>query len=348
MIADFVSERGGGLLALGGRRAFAEGGYAGTPVSEVMPVDLVGGPEAKSPYFSELKVEVTVPGSIHAATQIAEAESLSLKRWATMPPVSSVNRIGRAKPGATVLLTGTPTKGGDRETVLAYQRYGRGKTIVFPVQDSWNWQMDASVDLEDVTFESYWRQLLRWLVNDVPSRVMVASAGDQATPGEPVEVDAELSDKTYLKVNNAQAVARVTSPSGSVSEMPLEWSVTRDGEYKASFTPTEKGLYRVDVRARMGTDSIVSVPSYVSSGDLSTEYFGAQMRAPLLRRIADETGGRYYTPDKIGDLAKDIVFTDVGNTVVDKKDLWDMPILFLLVLALITSEWGYRKARGLA
>jgi hypothetical protein len=42
-------------------------------------------------------------------------------------------------------------------------------------------------------------------------------------------------------VNNAEAVARVTSPSGNVSEMPLEWSVTRDGEYKASFTPTEKG-----------------------------------------------------------------------------------------------------------
>ena len=348
MLADFVSERGGGLLALGGRRALGEGGFAGTPVAEVLPVDLGGGPNDKAGYFSELKVDVTVPGSIHAATQIAEAESLSAKRWKTMPPVTSVNRVGRAKPGATVLLTGTPTNGGEHETVLAYQRYGRGKAIVFPIQDSWNWQMDPSIDLEDVTFESFWRQLLRWLVNDVPSRVMVAAAGDQAAPGDPVELDAEISDRTFLKVNNAQAVARLTSPSGTVSEMPLEWSVTRDGEYKASFTPTEKGLYRVDVRTRVGTDSIVSDPAYISSGDLSTEYFGAEMRAPLLRRIADETGGRFYTGDKVADLAKDIVFTDVGNTVVDRKDLWDMPIVFLLVLALVTSEWGYRKLRGLA
>jgi uncharacterized membrane protein len=348
MLADFVSERGGGLLALGGRRALAEGGFAGTPVAEVLPVDLVPTPDAKAPYFSELKVDVTVPGSIHAATQIAEAESTSAKRWKNMPPVSSVNRIGRAKPGATVLLTGTPTKGGDRETVLAYQRYGRGKAIVFPIQDSWVWQMDASIELDDMTFESFWRQLLRWLVNDVPSRVMVAATGDEASPGEPVELNAEVSDRTFLKVNNAEAVARVTSPSGNVSEMPLEWSVTRDGEYKTSFTPTEKGLYRVDVRARMGADSIVSDPAYVSSGDPTSEYFGAQMRAPLLRRIADETGGRFYTSDKVADLAKDIVYTDVGNTVVDRKDLWDMPIVFLLVLALVTSEWGYRKLRGLA
>jgi len=346
MLADFVSERGGGLLALGGRRALGEGGFAGTPVAEVLPVDLGGGPNDKTGDVKELKVEVTVPGSMHAATQIAEAESTSAKRWKTMPAVTSVNRIGRARPGATVLLTGASTKGGEHETVLAYQRYGRGKAIVFPIQDSWLWKMQN--DVGDVTFESFWRQLLRWLVSDVPSRVMVAAAGDEAAPGDAVQLNAEISDRTFLKVNNAEAVARVTSPSGNVSEMPLEWSVTRDGEYKTSFTPTEKGLYRVDVRTRMGTDSIVSDPSYIASGDLATEYFGAEMRAPLLRRIADETGGRFYTTDNVAELAKDIVFTDVGNTVVDRKDLWDMPIVFLLVLALVTSEWGYRKLRGLA
>ena len=346
MLADFVSERGGGLLALGGRRALGEGGFAGTPVAEVLPVDLGGGPNDKSGYLNELKVDVTVPGSMHAATQIAEAESTSAKRWKSMPPVTSVNRIGRARPGATVLLKREGSKGGEGEIVLAYQRYGRGKAIVFPVQDSWRWQMENGVD--DVTFESYWRQLLRWLVSDVPSRVMVAAAGDQAAPGDAVELNAEISDRTFLKVNNAEAVARVTAPSGNVSEMPLEWSVTRDGQYKASFTPTEKGLYRVDVRARMGTDSIVSDASYIASGDLSTEYFGAEMRAPLLRRIADETGGRFYNGDNVSQLAKDIIFTDAGNTVVDRKDLWDMPIVFLLILALVTSEWGYRKLRGLA
>jgi hypothetical protein len=177
---------------------------------------------------------------------------------------------------------------------------------------------------------------------------MVAAAGDQVAPGDPVELNSEISDKTFLKVNNAEATARVTSPSGVVSELPLEWSVTRDGEYKTSFTPTEKGLYRVDVKTRMGTDTVASDPSYVASGDATSEYFGAEMRAPLLRRVADETGGKFYTPDKIADLAKDIVFTDVGNTVVDRKDLWDMPIVFLLLIGLVTSEWGYRKMRGLA
>ncbi|HKK92650.1 MAG TPA: hypothetical protein VJ925_04415, partial [Longimicrobiales bacterium] len=40
MLADFVSVRGGGLLFLGGRSAFAEGGFQGTALEDVMPVVL--------------------------------------------------------------------------------------------------------------------------------------------------------------------------------------------------------------------------------------------------------------------------------------------------------------------
>ena len=64
----------------------------------------------KTAYFSELKVDVTVPGSIHAATQIAEAESTSAKRWKTMPPVTSVNRVGRREAGRDGAADGTPTQ----------------------------------------------------------------------------------------------------------------------------------------------------------------------------------------------------------------------------------------------
>ena len=49
MIADFVNKRGGSLLMLGGRRSFAEGGWAGTPVGEVLPV-VMGAANAK--YFA--------------------------------------------------------------------------------------------------------------------------------------------------------------------------------------------------------------------------------------------------------------------------------------------------------
>ena len=65
-----------------------------------------------------------------------------MKRWSELPPVISVNPIRQIKPGATALLRGVDENG--RESIaLAYQRYGRGKTLAFPIYDSWAWQMDA-------------------------------------------------------------------------------------------------------------------------------------------------------------------------------------------------------------
>jgi hypothetical protein len=38
----------------------------------------------------------------------------------------------------------------------------------------------------------------------------------------------------------------------------------------------------------------------------------------------------------------------VSVTVVEERDLWDMPALFLLLIGLMSAEWGYRRMRGLA
>src|SRR5260221_1963421 len=74
MIADFVSKRGGGLLMLGGRRSFAEGGWGGTPVGEVLPVVL----EAANPkYFSWLTARPTPAGASFPVTQAPSDEKSS-------------------------------------------------------------------------------------------------------------------------------------------------------------------------------------------------------------------------------------------------------------------------------
>jgi len=132
MIADFVSKRGGGLLMLGGRRSFAEGGWAGTPVGEVLPV-VMGASIPK--YFSDdMTIRPTRAGRTFPVTQLMASVEASDKKWDEMPPLTAVNLIKEVKPGATVLLTGSD-KTRQEHIVLAYQRYGRGKAVALPVQD---------------------------------------------------------------------------------------------------------------------------------------------------------------------------------------------------------------------
>jgi uncharacterized membrane protein len=345
MLADFVNKRGGGLLMLGGRRSFAEGGWAGTPVGDILPVVIDSA--RQSSYFSELSARPTRAGTQFPVTQIAETEEASTKKWDDTPQVSTVNPIHETKPGATTLLVGQDSRHQD-QIVLAYQRYGRGKTIAMPIQDSWVWKMDAKVPVTDTMHATFWRRMVRWLVDGVPDQVNLATGHDRVEPGEEVRFTAEVLDTAYVEVNDAHVDAQITSPSGKATTLPMEWTVERDGEYGAVFNPDEPGLYEIKVTATRDQKTIGTSVMHlrVSAGD--AEYYDAAMRAPLLKRIAEETGGRFFTPANAASLPDAISYSGRGVTVVEERELWDMPIMLILLIAFMSAEWGYRRARGLA
>jgi uncharacterized membrane protein len=348
MIADFVSERGGGVLFLGGHSAFAEGGWAGTPVEEVMPVVLgpavEGGPEG---FFAEVEVSPTPAGLGHPAVQLdAEPEDVA-ERWDALPPATTVNQLGRVRPGATTLLAGSGNGTSSDQAVLAFQRYGRGKSIALTIQDSWLWQMHADVPLEDQSHESFWKQMLRWLVDGVPEAITAAADQEQVEPGEMVRLVVNVGDSTYIEVNDASVTARITSPTGAVEEVPAIWTVEADGVYAAEFRPAELGDYEIEVAAEREGHVLGTDLTYVHAAPSDEEYFGAARRTALLERVADETGGQFYTPSTVHTLPDDISVTGAGVTLVEEMDLWDMPALFLLMLVLMGAEWAYRRLRGL-
>ncbi len=332
---------------LGGRRAFAEGGYADTPVAGVLPVVLSQASDVEGePFFREVNVRLTPFGRTHPITQIEGSPDESAARWLELPPVSTLNPITETKPGASTLLMGE-SDGMNGLVVLAAQRYGRGRVLAFPVQDSWLWQMHADVPLDDLAHETFWRQLLRWLVQSVPDQIAFTMPRDHADIAEEMTITAEVVDSTYLKVNDAAVVARVTSPSGATQEIPMEWVVERDGEYLAGFATEEEGLYEVRTDVARGGEQLGSQTTYVQVTDPMDEYFGAQMKSSLLRRLAEETGGQFYTPETVRSLPEDVRYTESGSTVYEELEIWDMPVVFLLLVGLLATEWGLRKARGL-
>nr|MBP6445049.1 hypothetical protein [Gemmatimonadales bacterium]MBP6572659.1 hypothetical protein [Gemmatimonadales bacterium]MBP7622061.1 hypothetical protein [Gemmatimonadales bacterium] len=61
-----------------------------------------------------------------------------------------------------------------------------------------------------------------------------------------------------------------------------------------------------------------------------------------------ETGGRYYPLADAEKLVDDVQLTESGITVRDARDLWDAPIVFFGLLALLVAEWGLRRRWGLS
>ena len=349
MIHDFVSQRGGGLLMVGGRNSLGEGGWADTPVAEVLPVVLeppFASPESFS--YADFTIAPTLFGRTHPVTQMADTVDMSLRHWGTLPPLGVVNRIGGAKPGAVSVLEGTSIDGDQQQVVLAFQRFGRGKALVFSPVNPWVWQMAYELPVDDMTHETFWQQLLRWLVNDVPGQVSVGTVVDRFAPGTPVTLTATVLDDNFIEVNNAAVVATITSPAGVNRQLQLDWTIEADGEYKTTFVPDEIGFHEVHVLATRGGEPIGEDLGFVDVAELSTEAFAAERRTSLLERIAEETGGRWYTPQNAGSLVGDLRVSEGGTTMLEVRDLWDLPLGFLLLITLIGSEWGYRKLKGLA
>jgi len=220
--------------------------------------------------------------------------------------------------------------------------------VAFPIQDSWNWKMDVTIPVTDTTYATFWRRMIRWLVDGVPDQVSITTSNDRVEPGEPFKLKAEVVDPAFVQVNDAHVAATITSPSGRKSEIPLEWSVSRDGEYTGTFVPDEAGLYEVRTIATRDEGEVGTHVTHLRASAGDSEYFDAAMRAPLLKRIAEDTGGRFFTPSNVGQLAEAISYSGRGVTVVEERDLWDMPVVFVTLLGLMGGEWLYRRKWGMA
>jgi hypothetical protein len=208
--------------------------------------------------------------------------------------------------------------------------------------------MHATMPSTDLTHHQFWQRLLRWVVDGVPGHVEMATSPERVEPREPVTLTAQVADKTYLDVNDAKVTAVVRSPTGVVTDIPMSWTVKRDGEYQATFAPAEEGTYEVRVSATRDGETLGTSVTHLRTAPSDREYFDPAMRGSLLRRLAEETDGQFFRSADTTGLSDALTMSGRGVTVVEEKDLWDMPALFLLLVALTGSEWMYRRARGLA
>jgi len=203
-------------------------------------------------------------------------------------------------------------------------------------------------DHKNLTHETLWQQIFRWLVNEVPGQVTASTMVDRFAPDAPVTVTVGVLDDNFIEINNAAVTAIVTSPSGHTRGLEFNWTVNTDGEYTATFIPNEEGFHQIHVWAGRDGIALGEDIAHVEIAELSTEAFAAERRTALLERLAQETGGRLYSPENVASLPDDLRVSEGGTTVLEVKDLWDLPLIFMLLVGLVGTEWSYRKFRGLA
>ena len=282
-------------------------------------------------------------------TRLEEKPDRNVERWKKMPVLADFQEVGEAKPGAVVLAE-VSAAGKKKSPLLVTENYGRGRTALFATSGSWRWQMLQPV--EDKTHEMFWQQLLRWLVTDTPGRVLTSTPRPVLADETVAHLRAEVRDKSYKTLSNVHVQAHIIGPEGLTADVEMNPAPLEEGVYTADFTAEKPGSYVAEVSVLppdgakkenedMGRDALM-----FRREDGVAENFRTSQNRELLEKLADQTGGRYYTAKDMGKLPEQISYSEAGITTRETKDLWDMPVVFLLALMLRSGEWLLRRKWG--
>jgi uncharacterized membrane protein len=339
-IKDFVDRRGGGLLFLAGRWALSDGGYNVPPFTELLPVNL---PQRKNTFQRNfVAAELTPAGKASLICRIEDDAEKSAQHWEILPYLANYQDPGTPKPGAVVLAR--VDAGGTRLPLLLTENYGRGRTAVFATAGSWRWRMQQPVS--DKSQETFWRQLLRWEAGSTPGRVVASTPNARLEDDGRIQLRAEVRDKQYLPVSDADVTANIIGPDGSSESIPLRPDPLTQGVYSATWDAAKAGSYMAEMKASSGTQALGSDVLTFRRENGVAENFHREQNRDLLQKLSETTGGRYYTPRTARRLPDEITYSEAGITAREIKDLWDMPAIFLLILGLRSGEWLLRRRWG--
>ena len=344
LIADFVDERGGGLLLMGSG-TFRGRGFIGSPVERLSPVDLTDrrGSSDDWPPAPAHTITLTDDGAGHPIMQLGSSVEQTRAAWDAVPPLGGSVALGAPRPGATVLAYVHDVDGSARPLV-AVQRIGSGRSLVFMGEAAWRWKMLRPADVR--MYETFWSQAARWLAAGASDPLAVTAAGG-AQPGDVVRLDIRLRDAEYEPVVDASPVVHVVTPSGERRELAATLADAATGRYAAQFGAEESGVYRATVTARGAAGDSMTAEDWILVGGSDVEFADPSRNDHMLRRIADASGGRLLDIGMIDDLPALLVAGALVAASPRSRDLWHGVWSFLLVIAVVSVEWTLRRAWGL-
>jgi uncharacterized membrane protein len=359
-IRRYVDE-GGGLAMIGGDLSFSSGGWAGTPVADILPVELLPeGPPDKLLDLQPFRLQLTPEGRAHPLTALKLDVAQNRARWAELPELEGTNLVARARPGATVLGVHPTRKDLDGKPlpVLTVGEAGKGRVLTLTSDDSWRWGFaDKAGDERGRAYQRFWDSAIRWLIKDPALnflrvetdqteyargqkvQVTVRALGTDYQPLARVKLDVSVARiPTVLDVASTARPEPITSKSGISDE---------DGELTFELPPPAPGGYRITARATLAGRPVEEDEVFLVRG-AGRELEEPEARDDLLRAVASASGGSFKSPgaslDGLSVWPPRVVRVNQHRDV----ELWSRWWMLAVAAGCLALNWALRRRWGYA
>jgi hypothetical protein len=145
---------------------------------------------------------------------------------------------------------------------------------------------------------------------------------------------------------DARVVAHVIGPEGVSALVDMQPVQDNAGTFQAEWTAEKPGSYVAEVTAARGADELGRDVLTFERTEGVAENFRTEQNRELLEKLSSQTGGRYWKANELGRLPREISYSEAGISVRDTKELWNMPVVFLVLLGLMSGEWMLRRKWG--
>ena len=327
---------GGGLVMVGGPNSFLAGGYAGTPLADVLPVRLdpsegatAADPAPFVPAWTDVGRDVPMLGPLRTAL------------GDELPSMPGANVLEDARQNALVLWSHPKrrTKSGAPMPVLAVSDVGNGRSIALGVDGGWMLTFsDLGARTGGRAHGALWDGLLGWLMRDPrfePAQLELprACVAGRATS---LLVRAPFAKKADLTLDVTRRDARAEPVHVERKGADLA------GAVELALPPLPAGGYSALLRVGAGATTRRDFACEVG-GD---EWADSRPDPDRLRAIAEATGGSFRSADDAGsiDLPKATVVSSERH-VAPIAPPW---VWALLAAACVGAHWYARRRGGLS
>ncbi len=344
-LAQRVRE-GAGLAMLGGVRNFGAGGYANSPLAELLPVEMspderIAPGAAPSPGLGHpVRMLPTRDGERKYLMQLATPQND--QAWRMLPEMSGAARI-LPKSGAVEVLAESE----QLEPLMIAADTGKGRVLAIAVYETWKWHLHGFT----AEHQRFWQQVMLWLARkefdtDQPVWARVEPRNFPPLARIPIEVGAQ--DAEGNPIMDALFDVELLRPDGKTEKVtPQRAGTGAIAEYRRADEP---GDYWVRVSASSQGKSLGMsgmTRFVVDSRDLELDHPASD--PTLMAEIATLTGGAVIPPESLGEyfttLLKEGIPGEFKRT--HRLALWDGWPILLLLISVLSLEWALRKWKGL-
>ena len=358
---DFVSKHGGGFCMVGGYTAFAEGKYAKTPIDRMLPVEMLDELHIDGIDFNW---QITEKGYEHEIFRLESDPEKNREAWAKLPQFHGFNRTTRAKPAAEVLAEvadETYNTYMGPAVIVAVQPFGNGRSMAFTTdttggwgtewEDTWGPDGADDLDTRNKYYKTFWKNAIRWLAHyrmQAPNQlVQIESDRLVYGRGEQPEIRVKVMNEDYDLTHDAKVQLTVNAPDGRTQQVSIFPNYEEPGIYERKLELPLTGRYEIEAIANLGKEELGRDRTILQVRPATVEMRELSQNVPLLKKLASETGGVYLPIENASELPRHL---REATHVIEKhrdNDLWDTPVIFLLIISLLCGEWYLRKRSGL-